>query len=928
MSEARTGGTPARAGRAAAAARRAGRGGSRSVTKPITMTSQVTHTGQVANPAVKRLAARRSNGIAEGSSSSSYRQNTSYQPTAASSASTPSYPAMSTAKPAEAEGFSATAPGASSPGPTAPAAAATTAVALATRPDSSATYDENTSHVNGESRRVPSTTSPAAPDTSSAEVDPEVPTPSEVVPTPSDTGEETVAPQAHELAEGPQAHELAEASGPAADTAESTDAAHATDESESLAGTPAARAEDSPADEAVPGLHVTPVPAAPHPRVGRIVITQVTPVVDGGLWPAKAVVGEPVPITATVFREGHDAVAATAVLVGPDGTERARARMTCVNPGLDAYRVELAADVTGRCTFRVEGWSDPYASWEHDAVIKIDAGVDVELMLIEGTLVLRRALEVPGRDEEGATVLRDAIAGLSDTGRPAQARLAAGISPEVHAALDRCPLRDHLTASPAHRLLVQRDRALYSSWYEFFPRSEGARYDEATGRWVSGTLRTAQEALPRIAGMGFDVAYLTPIHPIGRINRKGANNSLLARHEDPGSPYAIGADEGGHDAIHPELGTFEDFDAFVARARECGLEVALDLALQCAPDHPWVREHPEWFTTRADGTIAYAENPPKKYQDIYPLNFDNDPAGIYAEILRVVLLWAEHGVTAFRVDNPHTKPVEFWEWLIGQVNERYPDVIFLAEAFTRPAMMHTLAKVGFHQSYTYFTWRTAGGELREYLQELTGDSAAYMRPNFWPTTHDILTPQMQNGGAAIFRSRAVLAATLSPSWGIYTGYELCENLARSGVEEQLDNEKYQFRPRDFAAAEEQGRSLAGYLRTLNQIRKAHPALHQLRGTVFHTSEDPDLLVYSRRFLPAANQSHLQEDLLIVVVNLDPHGARESTVHLDLPALGMDWSDSYVVHDLLSGAAHRWGAHNWVRLDPLVEPAHIFHARRL
>ncbi len=659
--------------------------------------------------------------------------------------------------------------------------------------------------------------------------------------------------------------------------------------------------------------------------IGRIPVLDVSPAVDGGRWPARCVVGEAVPVRATVFREGHDAVAATAVLVDPDGRERARVRMQLLEPGLDRWGADLVPDTEGDWTFRVEGWSDPYGTWEHDAVLKVAADVDTELMLLEGAILLERAADVGDRAAEDADALRTAAKSLRDTSRPAQARLAAGTSSAVHAAMAACPVREMVTSSVDHVLRVQRERALVGSWYEFFPRSEGATYDEATDVWTSGTLRTAARRLDDIAAMGFDVVYLTPVHPIGHTNRKGRNNTLDPRPGDPGSPYATGSAAGGHDAIEPRLGTFEDFDAFTARAHELGLEVALDLALQCSPDHPWVTEHPEWFTTRADGSIAYAENPPKKYQDIYPLNFDNDPEGIYAEVLRVVLLWVEHGVTLFRVDNPHTKPVEFWEWLIAQVAAVHPEVIFLAEAFTRPPMMHTLAKVGFHQSYTYFTWRNTKQELTEYLQELAGDSADYMRPSFWPTTHDILTPYMQYGGEPAFRLRAALAATMVPTWGIYSGYELVENVPRPGAEEQIDNEKYEYRPRDWAGALAEGRSLAPWLRRLNEIRRAHPALQRLRNIHFHETHDDALLCFSKR-LTAAQSPTGREDLVIVVANLDPHSARETTMRLEMPALGMDWHDAFSAHDLVTGQSWRWGEQVYVRLDPHVEPVHIVHVR--
>jgi starch synthase (maltosyl-transferring) len=493
------------------------------------------------------------------------------------------------------------------------------------------------------------------------------------------------------------------------------------------------------------------------------------------------------------------------------------------------------------------------------------------------------------------------------------------LSAEVVAALAAHPVRELVSPSPSYPLVVERELALVGSWYEMFPRSEGATLDEATGTWRSGTLRTAAERLPGIAAMGFDVVYLTPVHPIGTNYRKGRNNSLSCAPGDPGSPYAIGSADGGHDAVHPDLGTFEDFDAFVARARGLGMEIALDLALQCSPDHPWVTEHPEWFTTRLDGTIAYAENPPKKYQDIYPVNFDNDPAGIYAEVRRVLQVWIDHGVTAFRVDNPHTKPLEFWEWLIADVNAAHPDVIFLAEAFTRPAMMHTLAKIGFHQSYSYFTWRNTRAEIEEYLTEVSGPAAAYMRPSFWPTTHDILTPYMQDGGAPAFAIRAILAATGAPTWGIYSGYEFVENVPRPGVEEQVDNEKYQYRPRDWAAAEATG--MPGLLTRLNEIRREHPSLQRLRGLTVHPTDDDAVLCFSRH-VSAAQSPTGRADTVIVVLNTDQHRTRETLVHLDLRALGADDATHVTVRDLLSGETFSWAADAFVRLDPWTRCAHV------
>ncbi|NLG20655.1 MAG: DUF3416 domain-containing protein, partial [Actinomycetales bacterium] len=589
------------------------------------------------------------------------------------------------------------------------------------------------------------------------------------------------------------------------------------------------------------------------------------------------------------------------------------------------------ADREGFWSYRVEGWSDPYATWHHDATIKVEAGVDVELMLEEGARVLERARDEVTRPAGDGERLTQAIDILRDTARPTGERLAAGTN--LRELLTNAPLRDLVSPSRDFTWWVERKLALHGAWYEIFPRSEGATKDPKTGLWTSGTFETAQGRLPAIADMGFDVVYLTPVHPIGRVNRKGPNNTLVAGEHDPGSPYAIGAKEGGHDALHPDLGDFDDFDAFVARAEELGLEVAMDLALQAAPDHPWATEHPEFFTTRADGTIAYAENPPKKYQDIYPVNFDNAPETIYAEVRRVIQVWIDHGIKIFRVDNPHTKPVEFWQWLIADVAVDHPEVIWLAEAFTKPAMMHTLAKVGFQQSYTYYAWRNGAGELREYVQELSGAAAAYMRPSFWPTTHDILTPYMQYGGPTAFLLRAALAATLVPTYGIYAGYEHCESVARPGAEEHIDNEKYEYKNRRWdldgehgGTGEAQGRpNLAPFLKRLNEIRREHPALHWIRNITFHSAEDENFLVFSKRGGGAHDGS--DGDEIVVVANLDPHSNRGTTVHLNMPSLGLGWNDGFVAHDLLTGQQWHWGEANFVQLGQGGLPVHIIHVRK-
>ncbi|CUU60743.1 starch synthase (maltosyl-transferring) [Parafrankia irregularis] len=650
--------------------------------------------------------------------------------------------------------------------------------------------------------------------------------------------------------------------------------------------------------------------------VGRVVISDVRPVVSCGQWPSRAVEGETLTVSATIFREGHDLIGANVVLSGPDGQGAPFTRLKLTGAGTDRYEADLVMGRAGLWGFRVEAWADPVATWRHGIELKVGAGQTTDELAVDfedGARLFLRAL--PGLPEPRRAELAHAVAVLRDDQvTDPHARIAPACAPELAALLDAHPLRELVTRSPLHRVWVDRPRALYGSWYEMFPRSEGASLDPPR----SGTFLSATERLPGIAAMGFDVVYLPPIHPIGEVNRKGPNNTLVTGPDDPGSPWAIGSVHGGHDAVHPDLGTLDDFDLFVARARSLGMEIALDLALQCAPDHPWAKHHPEWFVVRSDGSIAYAENPPKKYQDIYPLNFDADPIGIYHEILRVVRFWTARGVRIFRVDNPHTKPVEFWEWLIGQVKATEPDVLFLAEAFTRPAMMHTLAKVGFTQSYTYFTWRNERWDLEEYAQELV-ESAHYMRPNFFVNTPDILPEYLQRGGPAAFRIRAVLAAMLSPTWGVYAGYELFENTpVRPGSEEYLDSEKYQYRPRDWAGAERAGTSLAPYLTRLNQIRRDHPALHWLRNLSLHQSDAPEIMAFSKRLA--------DEDLVIVVVNLDPHMARETTVRLDMPALGFDWGDTFTVHDEFTGASYQWGRDNYVRLDPS-EPAHVLTVRR-
>jgi starch synthase (maltosyl-transferring) len=652
---------------------------------------------------------------------------------------------------------------------------------------------------------------------------------------------------------------------------------------------------------------------------GRIAIDDVSPVISHGEHPSKAVVGECVPVRATVWREGHDAVAATVVWTSPEGTS-STTRMAPVDPGNDGWLATVVPTAPGRWTFRVDGWSDPWTTWLHTVQAKLDAGqgsVELANDLEYGARLLEWAARRPSQ-RANRQLLGTAVQALRDTSRTLSGRVDPALDEPVRRVMHDDPVRELVTRGKTHPVWVDRRRALYGSWYEFFPRSTGGW--DSTGRAVHGTFNTAAKDLERIAAMQFDVVYLPPIHPIGRVNRKGRNNTLVASQRDVGSPWAIGSADGGHDAIHPELGSLADFDAFVMRAHDLGLEVALDLALQCAPDHPWATEHQEWFTTRPDGSIAYAENPPKKYQDIYPVNFDNDPEGLYAEVLRVVLHWVAHGVRIFRVDNPHTKRPDFWQWLIAQVKKAHPDVLFLAEAFTRPARLYGLARLGFTQSYTYFTWRVHKHDLEEFGRELVARADEH-RPNLFVNTPDILHESLQLGGPAMFALRAALAATLGPSWGVYSGYELYEHEpVREGSEEYLDSEKYQLRPRDFAGALADGRSLQPWLTRLNEIRRAHPALQQLRTLCFHRTDHDELVAYSKTD-PASG------DTVLVVVNLDPRHPAEGFVHLDLPALGLGWHDRFTVHDEVTGEVYQWGEVNYVRLSPEQAVAHILVIHR-
>ncbi len=661
---------------------------------------------------------------------------------------------------------------------------------------------------------------------------------------------------------------------------------------------------------------------------GRIGLTDITPSVACGKFPAKAVIGRPLEIGATVFREGHDAVAANVLFrpVPVKGVPRGRPngglnRMTPGIPGTDRWSAQVIPVSLGLWTLSVEAWSDPLETWRHAVEVKWAAGQTADELannLEDGARLLDKIVRRP-RNAMAGTV-KAAAAALRDTSLALPDRIAPALDAQTWAALEADPIRELVTKSAPLQVRVESPLAEFGSWYEFFPRSSGARIAEDGSPLRHGTLQDSIGELPRVAAMGFDIAYLPPIHPIGEVNRKGRNNSVVCEPEDVGSPWAIGSAAGGHDAVHPELGTIDDFDDFVGAAAEHNLQVAIDLALQCAPDHPWVAAHPEWFTTRPDGTIAYAENPPKKYQDIYPLNFDNDPAGLYAEVLRVVEFWISHGVKVFRVDNPHTKPINFWQWLIARVQANTPDAIFLAEAFTKPAMMHELARVGFTQSYTYFTWRVGKQEIADYGVELVAASD-YMRPNFFVNTPDILHASLQYGGPAMFAIRAVLASTLSPTWGVYAGYEVFEHLAvREGSEEYLNSEKYQLRPREFAAAAAEQRSLEPFIARLNHIRREHPALQRMKGLWFHQVSNDSLLCYSRHD-PASG------DTVLVVTALNGLQTHWGETDLYLPALGLGWGSRFQVEDMVSGQMYSWGQFNVVGLEPERQVAHIFSVRR-
>ncbi|HEX2241612.1 MAG TPA: alpha-1,4-glucan--maltose-1-phosphate maltosyltransferase [Actinomycetota bacterium] len=651
-----------------------------------------------------------------------------------------------------------------------------------------------------------------------------------------------------------------------------------------------------------------------HLRDGHAVIEGIRPEINGGRYRAKAIVGDVVEVSADIFRDGPDMLAAVVRYKGPGG-RWTEAPMTHL--GNDRWAGAFSPDRIGVWRYAIEAWTDRFGTWRRTLEKKLDAGQDVAVEIEEGALLIEgRVAAVPARSrnklKKAAEALRAAAKGDGDD---LPARIAEVFEDGVADLLTKYPDRTGATVTkPALELTVDRPLARAGAWYEFFPRSVPAR---ATGG--HGTFKTAAKELRRIADMGFDVVYLPPIHPIGTTARKGRNNTLDATPDDVGVPWAIGAKEGGHTAVHPQLGSLKDFDDFRKEAERLGLELALDFAIQASPDHPWVNKHPEWFHHRPDGSIKFAENPPKQYQDIYPINFDlEEPhrTELWNELKGIIDFWLDRGVKIFRVDNPHTKPFAFWEWLIAEVKAKDPEVIFLAEAFTKPVVMRALAKLGFTQSYTYFTWRNYKWEIIEYLNELTQtDMADYFRPNFFANTPDILHEYLQHGGPPAFKVRLVLAALLSPTYGIYSGYELFENTPiRPGSEEYLNSEKYELKPRDYS-----GDNLIPYITRINEIRRKHPVTSELTNLYFHDIDKEHLLAFSK--------TRRNQDALLVVVNLNPWHWEEGTLHLNLDVFGFGHDQPFEVHDLITDTTYMWrGPDNYVRLDPFDEPAHIFRVR--
>ena len=641
-----------------------------------------------------------------------------------------------------------------------------------------------------------------------------------------------------------------------------------------------------------------------------VVIESVAPAVDGGRYPVKREVGAVLEVSADIFKDGHDVLVAY-LRYRRDG-DRAWRESPMHHVDNDRWAGTFTLAAIGRYRYTIEALTEPFRSWLADLEKRHAGGQDLESALGEG-LALIRAAAARATTAADRTALGAYVGRIEHAASPSDA-VAVAAEPELAALMARHLDRSEATwAERELEVIVDPERARFAAWYEFFPRS-GTAADR------SATFKEAEAQLAFAAAMGFDVVYLPPIHPIGRAHRKGRNNALVAAPGDPGSPWAIGSADGGHTAVHPDLGTLEDFDRFVEAARRLRLEVALDFAIQCSPDHPWVHEHPEWFFHRPDGTIKYAENPPKKYQDIYPLNFQGEGAqALWEEMRRILEFWIGHGVSTFRVDNPHTKPVKFWEWLIRAIKDAHPEVVFLAEAFTRPKMMKVLGKAGFTQSYTYFTWRNTKQELIDYLTEITtAPVAEYFRGNLWPNTPDILHESLQKGGRPAFRTRLVLAATMSSLYGFYSGYELCENVPREpGSEEYLNSEKYEYKARDWGAPG----NLVDYVTRINRIRRENRALHAYTNLRFYPADDPNIVFYGK-------MTPERDNLVFVAVNLDPFATHASAVDVPIAELGIGDAQSYRVHELIGDRWYDWrGARNYVELHPNVEPAQIFVLHR-
>lgn len=648
--------------------------------------------------------------------------------------------------------------------------------------------------------------------------------------------------------------------------------------------------------------------ALPHEKGSRVWIEDVKPCIDCGRFPVKRMIGEKVEVSAAVFADGHDHIQAVLSFQHSEGD---RKEIPMSRSGGDQWRASFQVEAIGTWYYTIKAWIDHFSTWQSDLLKKHGAGQDVSSELPEGAAMIEAAAgraESPDREwlTEVAEILRTGEAGDYPVNRATAA--------DISAMMNRYPQRSReAVLSPFLAVTVERRRAGFSSWYELFPRS--ATPDPGK----SGTFRDVEQMLPEISRMGFDVLYLPPVHPIGRTNRKGRNHSLTAAAEDPGSPWAIGSEEGGHKAVHPDLGTLEDFEDLVESARSQGIEIALDIAFQCSPDHPYVRQHPEWFRHRPDGIIRFAENPPKKYEDIYPLNFDcQDWQSLWFELKSVFLFWIDRGVRLFRVDNPHTKPLNFWQWLIEEVRRDYPDTVFLSEAFTRPRVMYALAKAGFSQSYTYFTWRNTKHELTGYLRELVETEVSeYFRPNFFPSTPDILPEYLQFGGRPAFIVRLVLAATLSSSYGIYSGYELLEDQAVPGKEEYLNSEKFEIKSRDRSKPG----NLRAFITRINEIRRKNGALASNHSLAFYPVDNEQIIFYGKHTEDPGN-------IILVAVNLDPHHVQEGRLEVPVDKLSIPEDEVYQVHELIFDNRYLWqGRYNYVRLDPETSPAQIFQVRR-